>query len=109
MKTTSIILLCFVLVFLLRMVLGIIFRPVRQVHDLLSKYPDADQTSVFLPSRPISWRIWREPQAVCAKIDEMRKQGWTYLRSSRVGRSVDIARRDIAIYSHEGLSYDHAD
>jgi hypothetical protein len=84
MKTTSIILLCFVLVFLLRMVLGIIFRPVRQVHDLLSKYPDADQTSVFLPSRPISWRIWREPQAVCAKIDEMRKQGWTYLRSSRV-------------------------
>jgi hypothetical protein len=27
----------------------------------------------------------------------------------RAGRSVDIARRDIAIYSHEGLSYDHAD
>jgi len=69
---------------LLRMVLGTIFRPARQVHDLLTKYPDAEQTSVFLPSRPISWRIWREPRVVCAKIDEMRKQGWAYLRSSRV-------------------------
>ena len=84
MKTTTIILLCFALAFLLRMVLRIIFRPTVQVHDLLAKHPDAEQTSVFLLSRPISWRIWQEPRAVCAKIDEMKKRGWTYLRSSRV-------------------------
>jgi hypothetical protein len=66
------------------MVLRIIFGPARQVHQLLEKYPDADQTSVFVPSSPISiWRIWREPREICAKIDEMKKQGWIYLRSSR--------------------------
>jgi hypothetical protein len=79
MKFTSIILLCFALVFLMRMVLRIIFAPASQVHDLLTQYRDAEQTSVFLPSRPISWRIWREPRVVCAKIDEMRKLGWAYL------------------------------
>ena len=84
MKTTSIVLLCFALAFLIRMALRIVFRPSVQVHDLLAKYPDAEQTSVFLPSLPISWRIWREPRAVCTKIDEMRKRGWIFLRSSRV-------------------------
>lgn len=83
MKTTIIILLCFASAFLLLKVLRIVFRPALQVHDLLAKYPEAEQSSIFLPSLPISWR-WQEPRAVCAKIAEMEQQGWTYLRSSRV-------------------------
>ena len=84
MKYTTIILLCLVLAYLLRTVLVIIFRPARNVHDLLTKYPDAEQTSVFLPSFPISiLYFWREPRQICTKIEEMRKQGWIYLRSSR--------------------------
>ena len=46
-------------------------------------YPDAEQTSVFLPALP-PWPLGREQRQICVKIDEMRKQGWTYLRSSRV-------------------------
>ena len=84
MKITSVILLSLALVFLLRMVVRIFLGPSRQVHDLLARYPAAEQTSVFLPSRPVSWRVWQEPRVVCATIDEMRRQGWTYLRSSRV-------------------------
>jgi hypothetical protein len=85
MKYTTIILLCLVLAYLLRTVLVIIFRPARNLHDLLMKYPDAEQTAVFLPSFPISiLYFWREPRQICAKIEEMRKLGWTYLRSSRV-------------------------
>lgn len=85
MKYMIIILWCAGAAYLLRKVLGIIFGPARQVHQLLEKYPDAEQTSVFLPSLPISfWHIWREPRVICAKIGEMKKRGWTYLRSSRV-------------------------
>ncbi len=85
MKYTTIILLCLVVVYLLRTVLVIILRPTRNIHDLLTKYPDAEQTSIFLPGLPISLLyFWREPRQVCTKIEEMRKRGWTYLRSSRV-------------------------
>jgi len=85
MKYTTIILLCFVSAYLLRMILGIIFQPARQVQQLLEKFPGAEQTSLFLPSLPISLlHIWREPRQVCAKIAEMKQRGWTYLRSSRV-------------------------
>lgn len=85
MKYTTIIVLCFVSAYLLRMVLGSIFGPARQVHQLLEKYPDAEQTSVFLPLLPSSfWQFWTIPREICAMIDEMKKQGWTYLRSSRL-------------------------
>lgn len=80
----TIILVCLLSAYFLRLVLGIVFGPARQVYGLLAKRPDAEQTSVFLPSLPISWRVWQEPRAVCAKIAEMKKQGWSYLRSSRV-------------------------
>jgi len=85
MKYMIIILWCAGAAYLLRKVLGIIFGPARQVHQLLETYPDAEQTSVVRPSLPISfWHIWRAPRGVCAKIGEMKQRGWTYLRSSRV-------------------------
>ena len=85
MKYTTIILLCLVVAYLLRTVLVVILRPARNVHDLLTRYPDAEQTSVFLPGLPISlFHFWREPRLMCTKIEDMRKLGWTYLRSSRV-------------------------
>ncbi len=85
MRYTTIILLCLIVAYLLRTLLVIFLRPARNVHDLLTKFPDAEQTSVFLPSYPMSLLyFWREPRQLCAKIEEMRKLGWTYLRSSRV-------------------------
>ncbi len=109
MKITSIILLSFALVFLLRLVVRIFLGPARQVHDLLARYPDAEQTSVFLPSRPISWRVWREPRAVSAKIDEMRRQGWTYLRSSRV-QAGRLTLRGVTLHfiRTDGFKMNHA-
>jgi hypothetical protein len=84
MKYTTIILLCFVSAYVLRKVLGVVFGPARHVHQLLAKYPDAEQTSVFLPSLPSSfWQMWRKHREIFAKIEEMKKQGWTYLRNSR--------------------------
>jgi hypothetical protein len=85
MKYTTIILLCLVSAYLLRTVIAIILRPARNVHELLTKYPDAEQTSVFLASLPMSvLYFWREPRQICTKIEEMRNRGWTYLRSGRV-------------------------
>ncbi len=84
MKYAPIILLCFISAYLVRMVVGVMLGPARRFHELLQKYPDAEQASVFLPSLPVSfWRVWKEPREICAKIEEMRKQGWTYLQSGR--------------------------
>jgi hypothetical protein len=63
-------------------VLGDLFG-FRRVQKLLTKYPDAEQTSVFVPASPISpWRVWTD---FGSKIEEdMKKQGWIYLRTSHV-------------------------
>jgi hypothetical protein len=68
-------------------VLDIFFGQARRVHKLLTKFPDAEQTSLFLPSSSIGhlairpWRVWID---FGPKIEEMKKQGWTYLRTSQV-------------------------
>ena len=63
-------------------VLGDLFG-FRRVQKLLTKYPDAEQTSVFVPSGSVRpWRVWTD---LGSKIEvDMKKQGWTFLRSSRV-------------------------
>jgi len=56
----------------------------RRVRKLLAKYPDAEQTSVFVPLGSIRrpWQVWPD---VGSKIEaDMKRQGWTFLRSSRV-------------------------
>ena len=64
-------------------VLGDLFG-FRRAQNLLAKYPDAEQTSVFVPLDSVRrpWRVWTD----CgSKIQEdMKKQGWTFLRCSRV-------------------------
>ena len=85
MKYLVLILWCVGAAYLLRKLLGIAFGPALQTNRLLEQYPHAEQTSVFLPALPMSvWHLWREPRQICARIEEMRQQGWTYLRSSRV-------------------------
>src|SRR5690242_6436391 len=84
MKYTTVILLCFASAYLLSKVLGIIFGPARHVYELLDKHPNAEQIAVFLPSPSASfWQMWGKQREIFAKIDEMKMQGWTYLRSSR--------------------------
>ena len=69
-------------VLLLPKVLGSLFQ-FRRVQKLLTKYPDAEQTSVFVPSGSVRpWRVWTD---LGSKIEvDMKKQGWTFLRSSHV-------------------------
>ena len=64
-------------------VLGDLFG-FRRTQNLLAKYPDAEQTSVFVPLDSVRrrWRVWTDNGS---KIQEdMKKQGWTFLRCSRV-------------------------
>jgi len=95
---------------MLRKVLGIAFGPALHTHRLLGEFPDAEQTSVFLPSLPISvWHLWREPRQICTRIEEMRRQGWTYLRSSRV-RDGRLTLRGVTLHfiRTDGLVRRHA-
>ena len=69
---------------LFRLIDTLFVRPKRRVRVLLAQYPDAEQISVFPPSLPASfWQIWGKQREIFAKIDEMKAQGWTFLRTIR--------------------------
>ncbi|MHC5026525.1 MAG: hypothetical protein ACYTGR_07160 [Planctomycetota bacterium] len=51
----------------------------RRARELLSLSPDAERTSIYLSlGSTFSWGKQRE---IDARIDEMREEGWTYLRA----------------------------
>jgi len=83
MNTSTLVIVCAAGAIALPKVLGDLFG-FRRTQNLLAKYPDAEQTSLFVPVDSVRsrWRVWTD----CgAKIQEdMKKQGWTFLRCSRV-------------------------
>jgi hypothetical protein len=81
----------------------------RRVHRLLKKYPNAEQTSLFVPSSSVRrpWRVWPE---VGSKIEaDMKKQGWTFLRCSRVHDShVTLSGVTLHFIRTDGFKTRHA-
>jgi hypothetical protein len=70
--------------FLLRLIDTLFVRPRRRVRVLLAQYPDAEQTSVFLPwHSPWFLGTWGKQREIFAKIAEMKAQGWTFVQTVR--------------------------
>lgn len=67
-------------VFVILIVLPKRFRMERRARSLLAQHPNAEQTSVYLEFRS-GWYRGKE-QEMDAKIAEMAKHGWVFLRAS---------------------------
>ena len=68
----------FVLVIVLTYTLPPRIKMERRARSLLAQHPDAERTSVYLALNS-TWASQKQRE-IDAKIEEMRAQGWTFLR-----------------------------